>query len=97
LDDNSIPKDCDVNGPDTFEFIAYCDTENDKNDQVVWKPIENGDACKIQYESTSTAGCRTDLKAMIKPVLNFGGSIMIVLGLALVFYGARLFPWVLGG
>jgi len=47
LDDNSIAKDCAVNGPDTFEFIAYCDTENDKNNEVVWKPVENGDACKI--------------------------------------------------
>jgi len=97
LDDNSIAKDCDVNGPDTFEFIAYCDTENDKNVDVVWKVASDSSENHMKYESTSTAGCRTDLISMIKPVLNFGGSIMIVLGLALVFYGARLFPWVLGG
>ena len=74
------------------------DTSDEPNEVVEWtKSDAKSSACHLVYESTSKTGCRTDVIKEIRPVLNFSGTIMIVLGLALVFYGARLFPWVLGG
>ena len=87
---------CETEGPHFFELIALCDPTGQK-DVVEFTLDPTSSPCHIKYTSTSRSGCRTDMLEQIEPVLKFSGFILIVLGLALVFFGAKLFAWLLGG
>lgn len=87
---------CETEGPQLFELIALCDPTGQK-DVVEFTLDPTSSPCHIKYTSTSRSGCRTDMLEQIEPVLKFSGFILIVLGLALVFFGAKLFAWLLGG
>lgn len=78
-------------------MIAYCDEENEENVEINWTKASSSSDCHVVYESTSYNGCSRDMYKTLQPVLRFSGVIMMVIGIAMIFYGARFILYVLGG